>query len=75
VIESTIDEAEEEPINSFPKVMIREGGQIVLFRETERGMVVRQSPSGVSYKIGFYSETWSMDRFKDYNGPVTIQNK
>ena len=59
----------------FPKLMISEilTTTIVLFSKQGLGVVVNQSPS-TSIKLGDFSEVWSMDAFKDFDGKVTLSN-
>lgn len=56
----------------YPKIMIAEDGVIVLFLEDRVGFVVG-NPREFN-PIGYYSDWWIMDRFKDFTGTVTLSN-
>lgn len=58
--------------SEFPKMMIGDDGQVVLFSCTGIGVVVT---SGGEDELGEYSEYWEMDRFSDFTGSVTITNE
>lgn len=63
----------------FPKLMISNTGDVVLFSEEGAGMVV-YGPIGYDededrYNEGYYCETWLMDRFKDFNGEIKLSNQ
>jgi hypothetical protein len=48
-------------------------GVIVLMVEPGVGMIVCKNDS--SHTVGWYSDHWYMDTFKDYTGSVTITNE
>ena len=56
----------------FPKLMITESNTIVLMQERSMGVVL--SEGACSYKLGYYSDTWDMNAFKDFNDYITLQN-
>ncbi len=62
----------------FPKLMSNKSYDfIVLFEEHGKGIVVyneEEDKSFPHYVIGYYSEGWVMDRFKDFNGKLTLKN-
>ena len=58
----------------FPKLMISSNGRIVIFYKDREGVVVKQSALPDSLPTGFYSESWDMSYFADYNEPITLQN-
>ena len=53
---------------NYPKLMIDEEDLIVLFDEYKEGFVV-SAKSG--YDLCYYSNSWDMSDFTDYNGEVT----
>ena len=56
----------------FPKLMIGNRGEVVLFAEAGNGMVVHQ---GDSYRqIGYCYGIWHMPDFFDYTGSITLGN-
>tara|TARA_R110000822_G_scaffold76214_2_gene183162 strand:+ start:187 stop:405 length:219 start_codon:yes stop_codon:yes gene_type:complete len=57
---------------SFPKLMIADDGQIVLFASQEVGIRIT---SNNSFSTGTISNVWIMSAFKDYNGEVTLKNE
>jgi hypothetical protein len=57
----------------YPQVMKHTSAQlIVLFSGVARGTVLH--PGDSNYAIGYYSEAWAPEDFKNYNEPVTIEN-
>ncbi len=58
----------------FPKLMISESGRIVLFSKLGCGTVLREPEVETAYSIGHYSDTWSLTKFTDFNGTVTLSN-
>lgn len=57
----------------FPRLMKNlDGTLVVLFSKENTGMVVKNN---IHTDIGFYSNTWHMKDFKDYDGSLTLQNK
>lgn len=57
----------------FPKLMITEGGKIVLFFEPRIGVALAMTGANWS-GIDYFTE-WVMEKFTDYNEPITIQNE
>jgi len=56
----------------LPKLMVGEEGQVVMFHDYGKGIVVVSSVD--IQPIGHYATNWYMPQFKDYNKPVTIKN-
>ncbi len=77
MINVTLGEAkpQEKP---FPKLMIitsNEGGDegsVILFQSPGVGTTV--FTNNKRYPIGYHCCTWFMERFTDYNEPITLQN-
>jgi hypothetical protein len=57
----------------FPKLMACKDGQINLFIEENRGVVVYKGGS-ISWSVGYFSEDWKMNSFTDFHGTVTLSN-
>ena len=56
----------------FPKLMINQGGNlIVLMTSVDIGTVLL---SNKTYRMGYHSETWNTSTFSDYDGAVTLSN-
>lgn len=78
-INVTLGEVKTQEPKRFPKLMTAnysandDTGIIVLFGSPGTGVVVRTVKSS-SKHIGYYSTTFIMDCFTDYNEPITIQN-
>ena len=68
----TTTEKKQEP-KPFPKLMISETGNIVLFSEPDFGTLIVPSHT-IGKEVGFYHESWRAEEFTDYNEPITIQN-
>ena len=62
-----------EPSPSFPKLMIGTSGLIVLFHGYQTGTVVGESVNA-DRKAGYYSDSWAMDQFEDFDGEVALSN-
>ena len=74
MIEAKIDNTGIIPVNDFPKLMISDdAGEIVLMTDHHTGTVVYQGPS--EYEIGYESTGWIIDKFTDYDGSVTLNNR
>lgn len=56
----------------FPKLMLSDTGNLVWLSKENCGMVVKSSNG--EYEVGYYSETWVMPVFEDYDGQVTLSN-
>ena len=65
-------EKKQEP-KPFPKLMISETGNIVLFSEPDFGTLIVPS-STIGKEIGYWQKSWATEFFTDYNEPITIQN-
>lgn len=55
----------------WPKTMIADKGLIVLFQARGCGVVLYNS-TDESYQIGYHSNGWCMEEFKDFHGTITI---
>jgi hypothetical protein len=53
--------------------MVAKDGEVVLFSGPGIGTSVREAESGV-HKVGYYTESWGMQFFTDFNGTVTLEN-
>ena len=62
--------------STFPKLMyaINHPEKVVLFSESGYGVVISAQIGGTQ-KIGYYSTSWGMKDFRDFNGSVTLSNK
>ena len=69
-VKTTTEKQEPKP---FPKLMISENGNIVLFSEPDFGTLIVPS-STIGKEIGYWHESWDTEVFTDYNEPITIQN-
>lgn len=63
---------------TFPKLMILETHDnkeymIVLFKKECEGVVIQTNED--VYKIGEYSDSWNMKKFKDFNDSIVLKNK
>lgn len=56
----------------FPKLMVHENGDVVLFEGTEDGVLV--ASKSTPEDIGSYSECWNPRMFQDFKGSVTLSN-
>ena len=56
--------------NEFPKLMCSDK-LVVMFLKKDCGIVVY--PDSL-WEIGYYSENWTHNVFKDYNGTITLSN-
>jgi len=78
MINVTLGEAKPQMEKPFPKLMqviskeADDFGTIVLFLSSKNGTVVYTTSH--RYYIGYNCCTWIMDRFTDYNEPITLQN-
>jgi hypothetical protein len=57
----------------YPKLMLSESGTIVLMKDSSVGVVLIKGTS--TYEIGFYSNTWDITAFTDFNESINLQNK
>jgi hypothetical protein len=55
----------------YPKLMTAKEGLIVLMIKPKCGVVIAAS----SYSIGYYSDAWNMNCFRDFEGSVELQNE
>ena len=58
-------------IKDFPKLMISNDGQLVLFESVGRGVAL----NCVCAEVGRYYIDWLVLSFKDYEGEVTLKNE
>ena len=56
----------------FPKLMISEGKNVVLFEEPGCGVLL--SSNIAIEALGYSSECWDMSHFLDFNGSITLSN-
>ena len=69
-----IGESKTQEEKPFPKLMrAYTNGLTVFFIDKGLGFVLN-SPDN-SREVGYYSETFFMENFTDFNEPLTIQNK
>lgn len=72
-INSSISQDKVESLVEFPKLMQSTiNGSIVLFQRPRVGMLV--SGSNDFEYVGYFCESWYMDRFIDFEGSVTLSN-
>ena len=70
----TIGESKPQNSKPYPKLMRSYiNGLIVFFIDKGCGFVLN-SPDN-SREVGYYSETYFMENFTDFNEPLTIQNQ
>lgn len=60
----------------FPKLMVNDLGDVVLFSRTQEGSIVfkAQRPND-SRKAGYHSDCWVMNYFSDYKGLIELTNE
>ena len=73
-LKSTVECNEECVGRPFPKLMISERGDLVLFSKSEVGVVVGSLSEGGD-KTGYYCDAWFMPTFKDFKGRVILENE
>ena len=56
----------------YPKLMINTDGDVVLFKEVEKGTIVFVGKS-LNY-LAYFSSMWNMDYFTDFVGKLTLSN-
>lgn len=64
-----------EPILTFPKLMITQRNTVVLFLEPKIGICIskKQGVNTASELFSLYNH-WDMDQFKEFTGSVTVSN-
>lgn len=72
-MKAVIKENQTKTEKPFPKLMIANDNQIVLFSETGIGVVVYKSGT-CPYQIGYHHKFWHMPDFTDFNGTVELSN-
>lgn len=68
MLKSTVTQKTEN--DGYPKIMIATDGDVVLFHSPFRGVII-SSPK--NHDVGYHSEDWCMESFKDFIGRVTIE--
>ena len=58
---------------SFPKLMISDKGNVVLFKCSEVGTVVHDEDG--QNPIGYFTQSWQMERFSHYASAVVLSNE
>ena len=58
-------------VKEFPKLMVSNDGQLVLFASEGRGVAL----NCVCAEVGRYYIDWLVLSFKDYEGEVTLKNE
>jgi hypothetical protein len=71
MVEVTVVKVEKKEVKTFPKLMKSGDDDVVFFTEPAIGMALLTD--GISES--FYSTTWNMDLFIDYNEELIIKNK
>jgi hypothetical protein len=70
----TIGESKPQEEKPFPKLMKSNiSSSIVFFIRARHGVMLYSNDK--LEKIGDYDETYYMDKFTDFNEPLTLQNK
>lgn len=70
-MKAVINEKETKPQTPFPKLMIHEDGTVVYFNSPSYGMTLLPT-AGSSH--GYISTQFSMKRFADFTGSITLSN-
>ena len=59
-------------VKRFPKLMVNQhGGSVVLFTSMGCGTVVHQAGDNA---LGYFSDKWLMETFKDFNEDLVLRN-
>lgn len=58
--------------SEYPKLMASVSGNVVLFLEKNRGILLVSDGAKV---VGDYETTWIEEYFTDFDGTVTLSNK
>ena len=66
------EEKKKEKETEFPCLMVADNGLIVLFTLCNEGSVVCVGNS--PHSLGYVSEDWHMDSFKEFKGSVELKN-
>ena len=64
--------AMQRPGPDFPKLMQLDDGEIALMKTPEYGTIL-VSPH--KERIGYCSNSWNIERFTDYSGPLVLENE
>ena len=53
---------------------VEKTGPLVLFHSAYKGIVVEAGilAGGATFSVGQYAESWSMDKFKEFKGIITL---
>jgi hypothetical protein len=70
-MKAVINEKETKSETPFPKLMIHDDGTIVYFNSPSYGMTLFPK-AGSSH--GYISNSFSMKRFSDFTGTITLSN-
>ena len=57
----------------YPKLMTTADGAVVLFWESEEGILVQEGTIS-KRPVGYYTNSWDMACFEDYEGSITLEN-
>ena len=71
MIKVEVDERKQQRTPVFPRLMISDIGNIVLFSEPCVGVLLSPAPGNCS-KPGFYCSNYADDAFKPFTGSVTL---
>ena len=70
----TVNDKSEEKEIKYPCLMIHKYNKnIVLFCGYEEGMLIKEGEIADN-TVGFISDNWNMNAFKQFNGSVTLEN-
>lgn len=72
MVQTTINTNQQSKSLPYPKLMVSEKGTIVLFESSATGVVLKGNDF---YKLGFYSQSFDMNVFSDFNEAITLQNE
>jgi hypothetical protein len=72
MIKVTVGEQKTQSEKPFPKLMISTSDRIVFMVKFRHGFMLHEKGEG--WGVGYYSESWAMEDFTDYNEPITLQN-
>lgn len=72
-MKSIINTGNEKKELPFPKLMVSNNGNVVLFVNSQEGFCVYSSPE-FDRLFGLY-DTWNISDFTDFNGSITLSNE
>lgn len=74
MIKVTIGESKTQEVKEFPKLMkCKNDGTLFFFIEAKIGLPLQQKYS--EDYLPLWASSWVMERFEDFNEPITIQNQ